>query len=418
MCHDPDDRWLAQTLELARQGAGTVEPNPRVGAAIVKAGAVVATGFHREYGGLHAEAAALEAAGVGHDGRGERHGRDAGAVSAAAERVRGATLYCNLEPCSYRSPEKHQPPCTEAIIAAGIRRVVIGQHDPNPAVRGRGVMALRDAGIVVDCAGDPGPFLLENDRFNTIMALGRPFVHLKAAISLDGRLATAGGDSKWITDEGARASAHEARAGVDAVMVGRGTVSADDPLLTARVAPAGAVQRQPRPVVLDTGAAIRPDSRLVRDRGGELILCVGPDAPAEKVRALEDRRVTVVNLGDRGTGASTLDPAAILDALWERNIRSVLVEGGARVLTAFLRARLFDRISFYVAPILLGRGREAVEDLSIQAVADAVRFESVRWKRIGDQQLFTGMRAGWQDEVRAAAALVGNSPGGKSCLPA
>lgn len=380
MCRDQDDRWLARTLELARQGAGRVEPNPRVGAVIVKAGELVASGFHRNYGSLHAERAALSAA--------------------KPDLVRGATLYCNLEPCSHRSPRKKQPPCTEAIIAAGIGRVVIGHRDPNPAVRGEGIRALERAGITVDVRGedaDESPFLRENEVFNTVMALGRPFVHLKAAISLDGRLATTGGDSRWITDGEARTAAHRLRAESDAVLVGRGTVEADDPLLTVRL-PAGEAQGSspaPRPVVLDSLARISLESRLVRERGNELLLCLGPDAPERRRAALEARGVTVME----AEGVGGLDPASVLKCLGTAGIRSVFVEGGAQILTAFLRARLYDRLSLYFAPILLGRGREAVGDLSVATVVQALNFESVRWETIGRQQCFTGLRAGWQEEI-------------------
>lgn len=431
MHHDQDDRWLARTLELARQGGRRVEPNPRVGAVIVNAGEVVATGFHQYYGGLHAERAALE--------------------EADPTRLPGSTLYCNLEPCSHRSPGKHQPPCTEAIIAAGITRVVIGQRDPNPAVRGGGVQALRHAGITVDVPGEgedgsargdsrPGipadihadsigfDVLQLNEVFNTFMALGRPFVHLKAAISLDGRLATAGGDSRWITDEKARAAAHRIRAEADAVLVGRGTVDMDDPLLTVRLPPdeGGADLpggRGPRPVVLDSLARISLDSRLVRERSRELLLCLGPDAPEERRAALAERGVTLLEIPPGSPDASGrvscsdrtvtpgLDPASVLRRLGDEGIRSLFVEGGAEVLTAFLRARLYDRLTLYYAPLILGRGREAVGNLELDTVARALRFEAVRWQQIGLQQCFTALRAGWREEILAVQDRPPQRPG-------
>ena len=385
MSSDHDDQLLARTLELAHQGAGRVGPNPRVGALIVNAGEIVATGYHHHYGGLHAEAAAIRS---------------------ASTSLKGATLYCNLEPCSHRFPGKHQPPCTEAIIEAGIGRVVIGQQDPNPAVRGRGVQALRRAGISVDCASDPTPFLRANEAFNTVMALGRPFVHLKAAVSLDGRVATASGDSRWITDEDARASAHRLRSGLDAVLVGRGTVEADDPLLTVRYG-LYSEGNQPRPVVLDGDARTSLSSRLVRERASRLIVCVGPRAAVDRVRALEDQGVTVLTCPGEEEGR--LDPARALSVLHREGINSLLVEGGSRVLTSFFQARLFDRLTLYYAPIVLGSGPGFVGDLSVERVADAVRFERVQWTTIGSQQCFDGYRSGWHQEIIGAAEGIAGS---------
>ncbi len=409
MCRDHDDRWLARTLELAHRGAGRVEPNPRVGAVIVKAGEVVGTGYHRQYGGLHAEAAAFDAAGVGSDGAGTDASRD------TRERVRGATLYCNLEPCSFRSPEKHHPPCTDAIIAAGVSRVVIAQRDPNPAVRGRGVRILREAGVVVDVLGedlpgDPGAFLRENEVFNTFMALHRPFVHLKSALSLDGRVATGTGDSKWITDQSARRSAHGLRARYDAVLVGRGTVEADDPLLNVRLSdePVGdspgdhreIASGSPRAVVLDSSASISAGSRLVRERARELVVCVAPGATTDRRNRLEQQGVTVLECDSREGGG--LEPRSVLDALSSVGIRSVMVEGGPRVVTSFLGSGLFDRVTFYFAPIILGEGRDAVGNLAIDRVSRALRFEEVRWQSIGEQQCFDGLRPGWRDSILSA----------------
>lgn len=372
MSNDHDDRLLAYTLELARRGADRVKPNPRVGAVIVHAGEIVATGYHHYYGGPHAEAVAL------------------GAAGAAA---RGATLYCNLEPCSYRVRGKHQPPCTEAIISAGIQRVVIGQHDPNPAVRGNGVRALRAAGISVEIATDPTPFLRENAVFNTNMALGRPFVHLKGAISLDGKIAAATGDSRWITGEDARAAAHRLRAEYDAVLVGRGTVETDDPLLTVRSGPQPA-SGQPRAVVLDSEARIPLTARLLTERGDALVVCTGKNALREKVSALEAHGAVVLSCP-----METRAIDGVLSALWDAGIRSLLVEGGARVITSFLRTGSYDRLTLFIAPLLMGSGYDFAGDLGVDRVTEAVRFESVHWKTIGRQQCFEGFRAGWQEDV-------------------
>lgn len=212
MCihHSP---FLAETIPLAELGRGSVAPNPMVGALVVRDGCVIGTGYHHRYGGRHAEAVALDNAG---------------------EAAHGATLYCNLEPCSFTADDKHQPPCTRRIIEAGVDTVVIGQLDPNPRVRGDGVRRLEAAGISVIVERNDHPFRRFNDVFNTVMTERRPFVHLKTAMSLDGRIATADGTSKWITDEAARREVHALRAERDAVLVGVGTVLADDPLLTVR----------------------------------------------------------------------------------------------------------------------------------------------------------------------------------------
>lgn len=383
MLDDQDDRRLVQTLELAQGGAGRVEPNPQVGAVIVQAGEVIATGFHRRYGEAHAEAEALARAG-----------------SAA----RGGVLYCNLEPCSHGGAGKHQPPCVEAIIAAGISRVVVGQQDPNPAVRGRGIGRLREAGIIVDCADDPAPFFRHNRAFNTTMALGRPFIHLKCAISLDGRLATARGDSRWITDERARAEVHRLRGSCDAVLVGRKTAERDDPLLTVRDAPLPP-RGQPRAIVLDSQARLSGESALVTHRAGDLLLCASAGAPAPSVQALRKRGVTV--LACREDPHRGLDLEDLLLNLGNQGISSILVEGGGQVITSFLRAGLYDRFTAYVAPLVLGAGREAVGDLGILEIDGAVAFEAVRWRSIGDQQCFDGYRRGWAGEIAAASRAGG-----------
>ncbi|HKK49410.1 MAG TPA: bifunctional diaminohydroxyphosphoribosylaminopyrimidine deaminase/5-amino-6-(5-phosphoribosylamino)uracil reductase RibD, partial [Alkalispirochaeta sp.] len=266
--------YLQQTLDLAAAGRTGAPPNPLVGAVITRNDRVVATGYHAQYGGLHAEAEALHAAGT-----------DAA----------GSTLYCNLEPCSYTAPDKHQPPCTRHIIEAGVKTVVIGQLDPNPHVRGRGADQLREAGIEVRVADDGARFWQFNDVFNTVMAFNRPLIHVKTAMSLDGRIATAVGDSKWITDESARREAHQLRAQRDVVAVGIGTVLADDPSLTTRLV----TGEDARPVVFDSHLRIPLGSTLVRTRGHELIVMTRATTVAQqpaRARELEQRGVSVVGV--------------------------------------------------------------------------------------------------------------------------
>ena len=418
MSDDRHRRLLGRTLELARRGGSEVIPNPMVGAVIARDGRVIAEGYHARYTEAHAETSALRAAGT---------------------RARHATLYCNLEPCSFEAAGKHQPPCTRAIIAAGIRRVAIGQVDPNPHVRGKGVAQLRAAGIQVDVLDDEESWRL-NERFNTYMATGRPYVHLKAAVSLDGRIATAGGESKWISDEPARREVHELRSAADAVAVGVGTVLKDDPRLSARDADGAACRRQPRPVVFDSRLRIPPGSFLVRERAADLIVltvqpCGSGDGEATssagsaasrdaaqhqswsvKRGRLEELGVTVLPVpvadGSGGPAGSTSAGSIVsrrpsvsagLSRLFDLGIRHVLVEGGGGLITSFLTDRLYDRLTLYVAPFLLGAGYPFAQDLAIDRVEEAIRFEDVRWRTLTDQQVFTAMRAGWLAEVRSAA---------------
>lgn len=398
---------LQRTLELARRGAGHVAPNPEVGAVIVADGVIIAEGHHHVYGGLHAEADALRKAG---------------------DRARGATLYCNLEPCSFHKPGKHQPACTGRIIEAGVARVVVGQLDPNPNVRGAGIRSLRAAGIEVALSADAERFWRHNRIFNTRMALGRPYVHLKFAASLDGRIATRTGESRWITSSAARDDGHRLRASCDAVAVGIGTVLADDPRLTVRCGDrgesdarqrydtvgarpvagsptgeplvAGGPPRQPRAVVFDSRLRTPLESALVRERPGEVtILAAEPtkgEAPgfSTRRRALEAAGVrVVVPPGPR------VDPGEALAALAREGIGSVLVEGGPRLITSFLASRLWDGITAYVAPLIIGDGRNAVGDLAVTRLDEALQLEGICWRSAGSDAVLEGMRKGWLEEV-------------------
>ncbi len=371
-----DRRHLQRALDLARGGRGRTSPNPLTGCVVVKHGRVIGEGFHRQHGAPHAEAAALDA---------------------CAEDPRGAHLYCNLEPCARVYPGKLTPPCAGRVIRAGIGRVTIATLDPAPQVNGAGVRTLRAAGIEVAVGELAEPALRLNLPFFTAVLQHRPFVHLKAAQSLDGRIATAGGNSRWITDEAARAVAHELRAAHDAVLVGRGTALTDNPRLTVRLGGGSPAVPGPWRVVLDPRLELPPSAHLVSDRlaARTLVLAAAGDGPgaepfAARRQALEAHGARVVPVAAHAGGRLVLP--AILGALYDRGIRSILVEGGGTVYTSFLQAGLFDQLTLFVAPLLLGRGVELVGDLTTRRVADAVRLQGVTTRIINDQVMISGYR--------------------------
>lgn len=336
-----------------------------VGAVVVAGGEIVGRGWHRQAGGPHAEVFALEEAGV---------------------RARGATLYVTLEPCSHHG---RTPPCADAVIAAGIRKVVACHADPNPRVAGQGFEKLRAAGIEVEV----GEMALEaarlNFRFLTPLVAGRPAVTLKWAMSLDGRIATASGESQWISSPAGRRWALALREEHDATLVGIGTVLADDPLLNRRLGlAAGAGTR----VVLDRKLRTPPMARLFTDPSPVLIYT--ERGAGEERQALEERGAVVVAL-------PKVEPQAVLADLYSKGIQSVLVEGGGEALASFAAAGAFDRVAVCTAPLLIG-GRGAPGPLGGEGAArlvDAARLEEMKAARRGPDVLLTGFRAGWGAEI-------------------
>ncbi len=319
-----DRRFMARAIALARRGLGRTSPNPPVGAVVVRGGSVVGEGWHERAGGPHAEVVALRQAG---------------------RAARGATLYVSLEPCNHHG---RTPPCAEAVIAAGVARVVAAVGDPNPRVRGRGLRALRAARVRVDVgvlAAEAGEV---SAWFRHFVVHRRPFVLLKLAASLDGRIATASGESRWISGAAARRYVHRLRDRVDAVMVGAGTVLADDPALTCRLARG----RDPLRVVVDGRLRIPPTARLVRQRSSATTLvATTAAASARRRRALADAGAEVLLLpGRRGR----LKVSALLAALAARGVVSVLVEGGGDLAAGMLREHAVDRVLLVAAPRLLG----------------------------------------------------------------
>jgi diaminohydroxyphosphoribosylaminopyrimidine deaminase / 5-amino-6-(5-phosphoribosylamino)uracil reductase len=324
-----DAAFMRRALEVAERGRGLTSPNPMVGAVIVRDGRVVGEGAHLRAGGPHAEVEALEAAG---------------------EAARGATLYCTLEPCDHHG---RTPPCAPAVAAAGIARVVAALADPNPLARG-GAGRLRAAGVSVEVGVLAEDAERQNRAWLTAMRERRPHVTLKAAATLDGKIADVHGGSKWITGEAARLHAHRLRADSDAIVVGLTTALRDDPALTVRLGEPW--PREPYRVVLDTAARLGADARLIQaGTPARALIAVGAEAPAERVAALTRAGATVLRVATRG---GRLDVAALLARLFELDVRAVLVEGGGETHAAFLEAGVIDRVALFLAPLLLG-GREA-----------------------------------------------------------
>ncbi|HEU4656469.1 MAG TPA: bifunctional diaminohydroxyphosphoribosylaminopyrimidine deaminase/5-amino-6-(5-phosphoribosylamino)uracil reductase RibD [Capillimicrobium sp.] len=367
---ETDHLHLVRAIELGRRGIGHVTPNPNVGAVVVRDGVVVGEGWHERYGGPHAEVNALRAAG---------------------EAARGATIYVSLEPCAHHG---QTPPCTDAIIAAGIARVVVGADDPSEKASGRGLGILRDEGIeVVVAEGELATRArLENQAFRKHARTGRPWVLFKSAMTLDGKVATPTGDSKWISGESSRRLAHHWRAAVDAVAVGVGTAIADDPQLTARI---DDVTRQPRRVVFDSVARLPLDSRLVTAAGEvPLTVVVSRAAPRTAVHALEAAGAEVV------IASGQHEPARVRSALvqlGEQGVTSILLEGGPHLAGAFFDAGEIDEIRLFLAPLLVGgkAARDPLEGQGVEKIAEATRALTMTCDRIDGDLLVSARLKEW-----------------------
>lgn len=369
---EQDRVHLRRALELAGGGRGRVSPNPLVGAVVVRDGEVIGEGFHAALGGLHAERAALE------DCRARGHD------------PAGATLYVTLEPCAHQG---RQPPCTQAIAAAGVARVVVASEDPSEKASGRGPGILRDEGIQVDLAdgAEAAAARLLNQPFRKHARTGRPHVILKSAMTLDGRTATEGGESRWISGEASRELVHRWRAEADAVAVGIGTVLSDDPMLTAREME---VPRQPTRVVFDSGARLPLDSRLVRSLAeAPLLVVVAPEAPRERTAALQEAGVEPLAID--GEPAEVV--RAALGELGRRGLTSVLLEGGATLAGSFLDAGEVDELRLFVAPIVLGGAgaRPLAAGRGAADIGEAARALAMDWERSGDDLLIRGRLREW-----------------------
>jgi diaminohydroxyphosphoribosylaminopyrimidine deaminase/5-amino-6-(5-phosphoribosylamino)uracil reductase len=321
--HDAD-RWMRRALALAERGRGSVEPNPLVGAVIVRDGQTVGEGWHQRFGQAHAEINALAQAGKG---------------------ARGATLYCTLEPCCHQGKTG---PCTDAVIRAGIARVVSAMLDPFPQVAGKGCAQLRAAGIEVETGICEVESRFLNAPYLKLLSTGQPYVHAKWAMTLDGKIATARGDSKWISNETSRRWVHDFRGRVDAILVGRGTAIIDDPLLTAR--PPG--PRTALRIVLDRSASLPLTSRLIQTLDeAPLLIVTSDECDRSKQDALRTAGCEVLPLPCPDDASIVL---ALLEELGRRRFTNLLVEGGSRVLGSFCDAGAIDRVHVFVTPRLLG----------------------------------------------------------------
>lgn len=355
-----DEEFMSRALALAERARGLTSPNPMVGAVVVLGDRVVGEGFHAAAGSAHAEIQALAAAG---------------------DRARGATLYVTLEPCTHWG---RTPPCAPAVVATGVRRVVAALQDPNPMIAGRGLEVLRRAGIEVAVGVLQARAAEQNRIFLTVMRQGRPHVLLKAAMTLDGKIADLHGESRWITGEAARRETHRLRSEADAIVAGIRTVLRDDPQLTVRLEPPW--PREPLRVVLDTGARTPPAARVITSgTAARTLIAVGETAPAERVRRLLDAGVTLVRLPVRD---GRVGLAELLAELHAGEIRGVLVEGGAEVHGAFLDTGLVDRVAVFVAPRLMG-GREATPMIAGSGLAlkHALRLGALSIRPVGEDVL-------------------------------
>ena len=361
---ETDRNWMRRALDLAVRARGRTSPNPMVGAVIVTDGQVVGEGFHAYAGSDHAEVAALREAGP-----------------AAAE----GTLYVSLEPCCHQG---RTPPCVDQILGAGIRRVVAAGEDPNPSVSGRGFASLREAGVRVEVGllGEEAARL--NEAFFKHIRTGVPFVTLKVAASLDGKIATRTGESRWITGESARRRVHQLRNEVDAVLVGIGTVLRDNPLLTTRLGIAD--QRDPIRVIVDNLARLPLRAKVVnRASTAPTILAVSQMAPRTKLEALEREGVQVIVVENSPRRVSL---ERLLELLGKRGILSVMIEGGAEINASALREGIADKVLVFLAPILIG-GKStptAVGGEGIESLAQALRLRDVRIERFDGDILVEG----------------------------
>ncbi len=359
-----DIRFMRRAMELADRGLGAVNPNPLVGCVIVRNGRIIGAGWHERWGGLHAERNAL---------------------NRCSEPAAGATMYVTLEPCCHHGKT---PPCTDAVIAAGIKRVVVGLTDPNPLVSGRGIARLREAGIEVESGVLEEELRHQNRAFLKYITRREPWVVMKSAMTLDGKICTSTGDSRWVTGEEARHRVHTMRRNLMAILVGIGTVEADDPMLNCRLEGS---PRQPLRLVADTTARISPKSQLVRTaRQLRTVVLHTAQAPEERLQALTREGVECWCCAEK---EGHLDLKDAMARLGNEGVDSLLVEGGGMLNDSLLREGLIDEVALFVAPKLIGgqRAKSPVEGVGFERMSQAVELDEITTERIGNDLLINGI---------------------------
>ncbi len=350
-----DEEYMKLALKLARRGLGWTSPNPMVGAVLVKNNRIIGQGYHRRFGGNHAEVDALQ--------------------HAEANRA-GATLYVTLEPCCHYGKT---PPCVDAIIKNKIKKVIIGTLDPNPQVSGKSVTILNQHGIETRVGVLEEECRELNEAYFKYMTTGLPLVTIKFAQTLDGRIATVSGDSRWISSEEFRKLAHRLRAINDAILVGIDTVLADNPQLTVRLVKG----RNPTRIILDSRLRMPPDAEIVRTQDvSPVIIATTAQADRERKSKLRELGIEILEVQSGISGG--IDLKGLLKALGERNISSLLVEGGARVITSFLRQKLADKFVVAIAPKILGKGTDAVGELDIARISQSLPLKFQKITRAGE----------------------------------
>lgn len=355
-----DEIYMREALRIAKNAEGRTSPNPLVGAVVVKDGKIIAEGWHRQAGTPHAEVHALNMAG---------------------ELAKGAILYVTLEPCSHFG---RTPPCVNKIIESGIKKVVAAMKDPNPKVAGRGFEILKNAGVEVEVGILEAEARRLNEVFLKFITKKLPFVTLKFASSLDGKIATFCGESQWISCEESRKFTHHLRDLNDAILVGIGTVTADNPSLTTRLVEG----KNPVRVIIDSNARTPLDSKVVTDKSARTIIAVTENAPNERIAELKARGVEIIKAGD----GKRVDLKILMEKLAEREITSILVEGGGTIHFSMLNSGLVDKIYAFIAPKIIGGAKSltSVEGIGFEKLSDAVELENFTAEKIGTDILLSG----------------------------
>ena len=352
-----DESYIKLAIEIAKKGMGSVAPNPLVGSVIIKNERIIGAGFHEKYGGKHAEINAIES---------------------AIESVEGSIMYINLEPCSHTGLT---PPCTDKIIESKIKRVVVGTLDMNPLVSGSGIKKLKSAGIEVKVGILENECVTLNKFFFKYIISGLPYVTLKVAQTLDGRIADDHGESKWISSAQSRRYVHELRSKYDAVLVGAGTVKKDDPNLTVRLVEG----RNPRRIMIDTNLSIKSTNKLYLNNGDKKLIIVTSNKNTDKknkIKRLENCGAHLIFVNEEEK--NKLNLKEVLKELGKMKISSILVEGGGGIFTSFVKKNVFDEILLFMCPKILGSGLPVINNIGIKSIRNALKVKIGNCEKIGD----------------------------------